>query len=408
MLLQTAIRSLVTTLVCIGSALLLSVSSANAQAGPSITWDLAELTMDAQFPPQVSGTVGGKGRISLEMVILSDGEEVHRSRGDREHFLNYDWRQRAFEVKAGLVEPVLLDRPVTYRIIATDADGLMTSREATFEFSNPRGVIESIDDGELGVSYPFVFNGTLVLQDIRWRPQIDVTLRHGGWEFHVPARWLEDGTWTTRFDPRKVQGWEWTEEPWTATLDHAQTDSRPYSYTKISFSSEEVAGYCAGYAATVDLAAGQLPTAGFDVILGTEGNDRISSGDGDDVICAGGGVDRIWAGAGNDLVFGGDNRDFIDAGPGNDIVYGGTGPDRIKLGDGDDLGHGEGGPDVIRGGKGDDRLIGGSGANAVLGGVGADFVNSGNQRSSGDGGPGIDLCWRGTLIGCEVERIAAR
>ena len=68
-----------------------------------------------------------------------------------------------------------------------------------------------------------------------------------------------------------------------------------------------VHGY--GIEVTVDIAAGDRPNEGDDVILGTEGADAINALGGRDVICGLGGDDLINAGDGADIVFGGDGDD---------------------------------------------------------------------------------------------------
>ena len=56
---------------------------------------------------------------------------------------------------------------------------------------------------------------------------------------------------------------------------------------------------CNGLAVTVDIGAGDMPTSGDDVILGTAGDDTIVAGDGDDTVCAGDGDDVVFGGGGN-------------------------------------------------------------------------------------------------------------
>jgi len=131
---------------------------------------------------------------------------------------------------------------------------------------------------------------------------------------------------------------------------------------------------------------------GPDRILGGGGNDRICTGAGDDTIEGGGGSDRIEAGPGGDEVIGANGSDLVIAGPGadtvlgkrgNDRLYGGPGTDYLDSGLGDDtLEGGPGGGDQVIGGVGNDRLSGGPGDGDVLeGDYGTDTV---------DGGPGVD------------------
>ena len=137
---------------------------------------------------------------------------------------------------------------------------------------------------------------------------------------------------------------------------------------------------CNGQTATVDLANGDLPTDGDDVIIGTEGPDVINAGAGNDVICSGSGADVINAGPGADIIFAGDGDDVVRAGDGADVVRGGNGDDQIFAGQGRDQVRGEAGDDFISGGKGKDLLIGGSGSDDLRGNEGTDDL----RGSSGD------------------------
>ncbi len=109
---------------------------------------------------------------------------------------------------------------------------------------------------------------------------------------------------------------------------------------------------CGGLAVTVDLAQGQSPTAGNDVVLGTAGDDVIDALGGDDTVC---GLD------GNDTIIGGAGTDSLYGGPGNDSVQG----------DGDA-----------------DQLFGDSGDDALDGGAGTDICTPGNTgENAGDAAP---------------------
>lgn len=148
---------------------------------------------------------------------------------------------------------------------------------------------------------------------------------------------------------------------------------------------------CAGRPVSVDLAAGDVPTEGADVIAGTDSRDIIFALGGDDVVCASGG---------NDLVFGGDGDDRIYGGGGADALWGEAGLDRIQGGDGVDVLRGGDGDDVLSGQLGDDRLFGQNGADALGGGEGNDSMYGGsgddviNGHAADDylhGGSGMDL-----------------
>lgn len=206
---------------------------------------------------------------------------------------------------------------------------------------------------------------------------------------------------------------------------------------------------------TVDLGAGDLPTAGDDVIAGTPDADIIAAGAGNDLVCGGGGDDTVWGQAGDDKIEGGEGDDKIRGGDGNDELHGGpgaddlsggrgddtvsgddgndtklrggTGDDVIHGGAGDDLAiHGNGGsdsvygddgddalitggprPDMIWGGDGNDMLRGHKGADMLWGGAGDDMLSGGPQPDDLDGGDGTDSCYGGTQIdtavNCEME-----
>ena len=174
---------------------------------------------------------------------------------------------------------------------------------------------------------------------------------------------------------------------------------------------------CNGFAATVELSAGESPTAGDDVILGTANDDVIVASTGDDIICGEGGDDTINGGPGNDTilagdgddtVFGLDGDDVVDAGAGNDQVIGGNDNDTLDGGDGVDVLNGgpgddelngdadrdflfaQAGNDTIDGGDGDDLILGLSGIDTIDAGDGNDVVNAGAGDDVVDGGDGDD------------------
>ena len=182
------------------------------------------------------------------------------------------------------------------------------------------------------------------------------------------------------------------------------------------------AATCQGFPVTVNLAMGQSPTSGNDVILGTEGadviralggndiicalggNDRINAGAGDDIVDAGPGNDRVFGIGGDDALFGGQGGDQMFGGPGFDVLVGQRGNDRLSGGSGDDLMYGDNGNDGVFGQGGDDTLFGGNGNDLITGNAGSDILNGGrgsdrlagdaNVRQAGndtlDGGPGAD------------------
>lgn len=78
-------------------------------------------------------------------------------------------------------------------------------------------------------------------------------------------------------------------------------------------------------------------------------DDFIETGDGNDVLLGNGGDDRMYAGLGEDL---------LNAGRGKDAAYGGLGRDTLNLEGGDDYAEGGQGADVVNGGGGDDVIYG--------------------------------------------------
>lgn len=86
--------------------------------------------------------------------------------------------------------------------------------------------------------------------------------------------------------------------------------------------------FCAGKAATVNLAKGQSPTAGNDVIVGTAGNDVIKAGGGNDLVCGGAGDDTLVGGPGKDKLLGEAGNDKLKGGGGIDKCVGSLGKDK--------------------------------------------------------------------------------
>jgi Ca2+-binding RTX toxin-like protein len=129
---------------------------------------------------------------------------------------------------------------------------------------------------------------------------------------------------------------------------------------------------CVGFAVTVDLEAGDQPTSGDDVILGTPGADTVRGLGGRDVICGRGGNDTFRGGAGLDRIFGGRGADVLSAGPGGGLLVGSWGDDRLL------------------GGQHNDTLRGRAGADILIGGLGNDLVDGGDGRDACTSGPGHD------------------
>ena len=89
------------------------------------------------------------------------------------------------------------------------------------------------------------------------------------------------------------------------------------------------------------VALGDVLGAGFVVLAGRGGNDRLS------------GAERLFN---HETFLGGPGKDLVQGGPGIDIVFGQAGNDRL-------LGGPE--PDFLNGGSGKDRCVGGPGSDAI-------------------------------------------
>jgi len=179
-----------------------------------------------------------------------------------------------------------------------------------------------------------------------------------------------------------------------------------------SVPSMQCAPYCFEEPATVNLALGETPTSGRDVILGTADDDVISAGPGNDLVCASAGNDLVYGGQGDDLVDGGEGSDRLWGNFGNDVVIGSSGDDTLHGGAGaddlrgqlgDDRLYGYSGDDVISGGQGADRLHGNAGADVLGGDSGDDTLYGYGGSDLLDGGIGSDIC-RGNAGADVLER----
>jgi len=80
----------------------------------------------------------------------------------------------------------------------------------------------------------------------------------------------------------------------------------------------------------VNIANGDSPTSGNDLILGTDKSDTIDGLGGDDCILGGDKNDTLTGGDGDDVILGGPNKDSATGGNGYDICYGQGGSDKAK------------------------------------------------------------------------------
>ncbi|OSQ44270.1 hypothetical protein TALK_19145, partial [Thalassospira alkalitolerans] len=130
-------------------------------------------------------------------------------------------------------------------------------------------------------------------------------------------------------------------------------------------------------------------------VIGTNGRDEITTGDGDDYISGRNDKDTISSGAGDDTIYGGSGRDTINAGAGDDYIDGGSWNDSIFGGTGDDTIMGGSGADTLDGGEGTDTLYGGSSDDILIG--------SGDDKLYGEGNNdeirySVDLTAEGTGV----------
>ena len=380
---------------------------AGAQDGdtttPVLSWNAPDGADNVVWPLRVDGTVSAQSRVILVLEIWNEDTLMGTRVCNICSGSSFDLSQPEFSFDTHNYA-VDIEGAITLKLIATDGAGNVGTIEATFTVAAPNVTITSPADGDEDVAYPFVIRGDSE-EGVRSLLLV-VVFEQGPWRVAIGTRRQSDGSFVTRFDPRLLQGWTWSDEPWTVTVQ--TRDFYPLRLTRFSITGPSVSGYCNGYAATVDIGAGQNPTERQDIILGTAGNDVIHALGGNDVICAGAGIDRIFSGDGDDIVFGGDNRDIIETGDGDDRVYGGAGADRIKLGHGNDFALGESGADQIRAGVGSDSIHGGPGVNTLYGGSGNDILNGGNLRSTAHGDSGHDLCIRAQKVDCEVVLVRPR
>ena len=84
-------------------------------------------------------------------------------------------------------------------------------------------------------------------------------------------------------------------------------------------------------------ATAQPPTAGNDLLTGTEGSETIRGLAGNDQLIGLGGKDSLVGDAGNDTLFGENGSDRLTGGKGQDWLWGGAGNDRLTGGQGRDV-----------------------------------------------------------------------
>ncbi|MER7557769.1 calcium-binding protein [Nocardioides sp. NPDC126508] len=151
---------------------------------------------------------------------------------------------------------------------------------------------------------------------------------------------------------------------------------------------------CDGSIVTVNLATGDAPTEGDDVILGTAEADVIDGRAGDDIVCGDDGADTIRGGPGNDKIFGGAGDDRSRDGGGNDHVDLGAGKDQVSYEDATTgVSVALSNTDVQNtGGGGADSLVG---VENILGTSYEDVLTASPAGSDIDGRGGADVVYSG-------------
>ncbi|NJM61157.1 MAG: S8 family serine peptidase [Oscillatoriales cyanobacterium RU_3_3] len=119
----------------------------------------------------------------------------------------------------------------------------------------------------------------------------------------------------------------------------------------------------AGIATPVVSGEADLGSNSPDRILGTNGDDTITTDSANDVLMGMKGNDSLNSELGNDTVFGGRGSDTLQGSSDDDVLFGGRDADILNGADGSD---------ILLGGEGDDLLDGGSGNDLLTGGSGSD------------------------------------
>jgi Ca2+-binding RTX toxin-like protein len=127
---------------------------------------------------------------------------------------------------------------------------------------------------------------------------------------------------------------------------------------------------------------------GNDTITSGNGDDYLDGGDDDDVLTSGVGADTLIGGLGNDNLSSGNDADRLEGGAGNDSLNGGAGADRL-FGD-----------------AGNDTLLGGTGIDTLTGGDGSDQFRWASTPAPGDGTDQITDFIAVASIGVDADQMA--
>lgn len=156
----------------------------------------------------------------------------------------------------------------------------------------------------------------------------------------------------------------WTGAMSAAEIEALSTRTEDGSFTPLEGTSTQTDPVDNGSSDPVD--DGETEPTVEDTTLdfsGTDFDQVIVGTDGDDKLTGGSKADYIEGGAGNDTLRGQGGDDVLIAGDGNDQLYGGNGNDILV---------GGGGTNLLDGGNGNDLLISGSGVDVMTGGRGSD------------------------------------
>ena len=148
---------------------------------------------------------------------------------------------------------------------------------------------------------------------------------------------------------------------------------------------------------------------GNDVIYGGKDKDVIIAGNGENKIYAGDGQNHITTGSDNDEIHSGKDYDIINAGGGDDHVYAGDGGGQIDLGSGKDYFEGGSGADMVNSGQGNDTIYTYAGNDDVNTQIGAhttdtNHVYLGAGSDTFTGGVGIDIVDGGVSDDIETDK----
>ncbi len=247
----------------------------------------------------------------------------------------------------------------SFIVFGMDELGNVSSEEVTYTVTDDSGPVVMISSPTDGASYG---QGQNVIADFTCQDEA------GGSGIDTCVGTEDDGD---AIDTSTLGSHDFTV---TGTDEEGNETEVTHTYTVVA------RGTCLGETVTVDLALGEEPTSGDDVIQGTPDADTINALEGVDHVCGLGGADVINLGAGDDAADGGAKADQLVGGAGNDVLTGASAAD------------------VLRGGVGEDELTGGQGRDQLFGGSGADSLNGGTQRDECNGGSAID-----TGTSCEVS-----